>query len=229
MRIHYLQHVPFEELAGIEDWARAKGHAVTLTRAFQEEMPGEVGDIDLLVVLGGPMNVYEEAAYPWLVQEKRFLEKAIKERKAVLGICLGSQLLADVLGARVFQNSYKEIGWLPIELTAAARTNKYFADWPSCARVFHWHGDTFDLPAGAVRVASSAACVNQGFVYGDNVIALQFHIESTRENVARMLEYEADDITPGKYVQSPTEILARDDYFIESIKLMSSLLDRFVL
>src|SRR5262249_35158018 len=153
MRIHYLQHVAFEDLAAIESWAEDAGHTIAATQLFRNQPLPETADFDMLVVLGGPMNIYEEDQHPWLASEKRFIERALGEEKHVLGICLGSQLIADILGARVFRNREKEIGWFPITLTEAAQSHPLFADVPENITVFHWHGDTFDLPAGAIHLA----------------------------------------------------------------------------
>jgi GMP synthase-like glutamine amidotransferase len=117
MRIHYLQHVPFEDSAKIGEWARDTGHTVTCTRLCDEEALPPLNSFDWLVIMGGPMNVYEHQAYPWLVPEKRLIERAIEHGKFVLGVCLGAQLAADVLGGPVTKNRYREIGWFPVSLT----------------------------------------------------------------------------------------------------------------
>src|SRR5271170_6697939 len=120
MRIHYFQHVPFEGLGCIAQWAAEKEHTVTATRFYLDEPAPNPGEIDWLVVMGGPMNIYEEAEYPWLAREKRFIGEAIRGGKTVIGICLGAQLIADVMGGPVTRNLEKEIGWFPIELTPEA-------------------------------------------------------------------------------------------------------------
>jgi GMP synthase (glutamine-hydrolysing) len=144
-----------------------------------------------LVVLGGPMNVDQTDRYPFLGPEVQWIRRAVESGLPVLGICLGSQLLAKALGARVFPNDTKEIGWYPIELTPAAAEDRLFRTcWeaegtkpmvPKRVTVFQWHGDTFDLPAGAVRLAHGASCAQQAFRYGDFAYALQFHLEMTPE------------------------------------------------
>src|ERR1051325_8038062 len=160
MRLHYFQHVAFEDLAEIEVWARQNHHTVTATRLYRNEpLPG-LGDLDALVVLGGPMNIYEEEEYPWLVEEKRLIGDAIAAGKRVLGICLGSQLIADVLGARVVRNPEKEIGWFPITLTDAAFNLPLLAGLPRTFPVFSWHGDTFPLPHNATHLAASEPCTH---------------------------------------------------------------------
>ncbi len=142
-------------------------------------LPRDTSDLEGLIVMGGPMNVDDVATYPFLREEVSLLEKMISEKKPVLGICLGAQLIAKALGARVYPNKYKEVGWHPVDLTPAGRTDAHFKDFPLQQTVLHWHGDTFDLPSHAVQLARTAKCENQAYRYGDNVYALQFHLEVT--------------------------------------------------
>ncbi len=187
MKIHYFQHVPFEGLGCIEQWATAGGHDLSVTRFHLDEAVPALDEIDWLIVMGGPMNIYEEAEYPWLAREKQFIGQAIQSGKVVLGICLGAQLIADVLGGRVTSNAHKEIGWFPIELTAEATASPLFDFLPPGLAAFHWHGDTFALPQGAVRIARSEACENQAFLHGKSVVGLQFHLEFTSRSLATIL------------------------------------------
>lgn len=145
MNIHYLQHVPFEDLGMIADWIDENGYHSRVSRLYQGEALPNVNDIDWLIVMGGPMGVYDEDQYPWLVDEKRCIERAIAKGRVVLGICLGAQLIANVLGARVYPHTRKEIGWFPITLTREGAQSPLFTELPSPFEVFHWHGDTFDL------------------------------------------------------------------------------------
>lgn len=226
MKIHYLQHVPFENLASIEPWTKSQGHSLSATRFYNNEPLPNIEDIDGLIVMGGPMNVYEERQYPWLIQEKKFVEQAIENEKIILGICLGSQLIADVLGAKVFPNSDKEIGWFPIELTSQAQTSNVFNVLSKQFTVFHWHGDTVELPNRAIRMATSEGCENQAFIYGEKVIGLQFHLESTKESIQQIIENCADEIVEGRYIQNPEEMLSRDDNFRQINEAMHSILER---
>lgn len=150
IRIHYLQHVPFEGPAGIVKWARKKGHKLTGTHLYNYEVLPHIDEFDFLVVMGGPMNIYEEGDYPWLKYEKQFIKDAIKNNKIVVGICLGAQLIADVLGGKVTKNSEREIGWLSVTFNSMASKYDFFKDFPKEFYVFQWHGDTFStLPEGA--------------------------------------------------------------------------------
>lgn len=196
MTVHYFQHVPFEGLGAIEDWCRARANSVTVTRLFAEP-PSPRLEADLLVVLGGPMNIYEEERHPWLAAEKRFLEKAVASGRRVLGVCLGAQLLADVLGGSVSRNPLREIGWYPVELTPEAGRVPGFDRLPKSFPALHWHGDTFTIPEGALRLAGSEACTNQAFAWdGGRILGLQFHLEETAESLALLVQYAAHELAP---------------------------------
>ncbi len=226
MRIHYLQHVPFENLASIEQWAESKNCSLSSTRFHLNEPLPEIEDFDWLVVMGGPMNIYEDDKYPWLVREKRFIEEAMKNNRVVLGICLGAQLIADVLGAKVVRNEQTEIGWFPIKLTSEAERMDLFDFLPEQLTAFHWHGDTFELPQGAIRVARSEGCRNQGFVYQERVVAFQFHLESTWNSVQALIENCRDEIVQGKHIQTPDEMLSREENFSSINNAMFGILER---
>ncbi|QBQ53478.1 type 1 glutamine amidotransferase [Nitrosococcus wardiae] len=226
MKIHYLQHVPFETPANIEKWAKANGHPLSATQFHRGDPLPEIGSIDWLVVMGGPMNIDEEDKYPWLLQEKKFIEQAIKAEKVVIGICLGAQLIAAVLGAKVFPNPYKEIGWFPIQFTAEAKASPLFNFLPQKLNVFHWHGDTFELPLGASRLAQSKACHNQAFIYNDKVLALQFHLEVRPENVRQIIAHCEHELTGGKYIQKPEEMLSQEENFKKINEAMEGILNR---
>lgn len=187
-------------------WAQRAGHRVTRTRLFCEEpLPGS-RDFDALVVMGGPMNIYETDKYPWFTAEKEFLTDVIRTGRKVLGVCLGAQLITDVLGARVTSCPHKEIGWFPVYLCEEAGHIPGLRYLPGVFTAFHWHGDVFDIPKDAVCIASSTACPNQGFVYGDNVLALQFHLESTQESVTQLVHHCGHELVESPTVQSKEKI-----------------------
>jgi GMP synthase-like glutamine amidotransferase len=206
MRAHYFQHVPFEGLGSIEPWLQNAGYEISSTQFFDSGGLPEIGDIDLLVIMGGPMSVNDETEHPWLVKEKNFIRSAVEAGKPVLGICLGAQLIANVMGCKVFPNSVKEIGWFPVE--AVESENASVLRFPEETIVFHWHGETFNLPKGAVQLAKSKGCENQAFQIGRNVIGLQFHLETTPVSAQEIVENCRDDLVDGKYIQSETEILS---------------------
>lgn len=228
MRVHYLQHVPYEDLAGIGDWLEANQHPVSGTRLYEEESLPDPAEFDGLIIMGGPMSIHDEEQYPWLADEKHLIGGAISGEKLVLGICLGAQLIADALGARVYRNQHKEIGWFPVRFTPEIRRRDPFRFLPSKLSVFHWHGDTFDLPEDALRIAKSAGCANQGFLYQEHVLALQFHLESTRKSVGDLITNGHSDLGAGRYVQTPAAMLGQQSSFTENIRLLYRLLEHFI-
>lgn len=205
MRVHFFQHVPFEGLGSIETWLRAGKHEITGTRFFQSPVLPRLDEVEFLIVMGGPMSVHDEAEYPWLVQEKQFIRSCILAGKPVLGICLGAQLIANAMGAKVYRHHTKEIGWFPIQAVPSHGATFRF---PPSVEVFHWHGETFDLPSGATLLARSEMCENQAFQLGRSVIGLQFHLETTPESAQEMIAHCRAELVPSRYVQSEAEILA---------------------
>jgi len=225
MKIHYLQHVPFEDLANIEAWAKSRSHELTSTMLFFNETLPEIADFDWLIIMGGPMNIYEHDKYPWLAKEKEFIRQAIACCKIVLGVCLGAQLIADVLGGIVRKNEHREIGWFPVRLTEQGKASPIFSVLPESFVALHWHGDTFEVPPKALRTAESLACKNQAFALG-KAIGLQFHLESSQSSIDHLLENCADELTEEPYVQSACELSAQQDRFSEIQGLMELFLDR---
>lgn len=182
------QQVAHETLGSLEGALSDAGlawHGVEL----DAQAPGEIdmGCAAGLVVLGGPMNVDQIEKHPFLVKEVEWIERAVAAGLPILGVCLGAQLLAKALGAKVYPNGTKEIGWYKIELTPEANDDALFGGCERRQTVFQWHGDTFDLPAGAVHLARSELCELQAFRYGSGAYGLQFHVEITAGMVERWL------------------------------------------
>jgi len=227
MKIHILQHVPFEGPGFIAEWAEANGHTLTFTKFFEAFTIPLPTDIDLLIVLGGPMSVDDTEQYPWLDGELDYIRQMLKIDVKVLGICLGAQMIAGVLGARVYPNDQREIGWFPIKKNAAIKRG-VFENLASEVPAFHWHGDAFDLPKEAKRLFSSEACFNQGFVFNERVFALQFHWEVTKESVRKLIEFSGDDLSNGEYVQSVDELLPGTEVYAAIHQNMEKLLDYLV-
>lgn len=223
MRAHYLQHVPFEGLGSIEKWLLTAGYEIGVTRLYEPHVLPRVDDVDLLVVMGGPMSVNDEATFPWLAAEKRFIREAVSSAIPVLGICLGAQLIAAATGGRVYQNPDKEIGWFPV--TAVEGANARAFAFPPWTEVFHWHGETFSLPPAAVHLARSEACENQAFQLGRSVIGLQFHLETTPASASALVDNCRHELTPAPYVQSEQELVAAPRERYEAInRLMDEVL-----
>ncbi|MFA4956212.1 MAG: type 1 glutamine amidotransferase [Candidatus Methanoperedens sp.] len=224
MRIHSLQHEPFEGLGIIEVWAKNKGHSISRTLLFNNDELPETREFDWLVIMGGSMNIYEEDKFPWLKKEKEFISKAIESKKILLGVCLGSQLIADVLGGKVSKNQYKEIGWFPVSLTREARDSSIFSSLPDTFTAFHWHGDTFKIPHGAARIAQSEGCTNQAFEFG-RAIGLQCHLEYSKKSIDLMLQNCSDELVDGKYIQAPDEIISKMENVHEMNRTLNLILD----
>lgn len=239
MRVHYVQHVPYEGIGAVNQWVRARGHVLSGTQMFRasaESTLPDAEDLDFLVVMGGPMNIYEENEYPWHAAEKALIASAVDVGKTVLGICLGAQLIADVLNGPVTQGTYREIGWFPVDLTAAVRSLPLLAGFPARFTPLHWHGDTFAIPPGAVHLASSAACDNQAFALdGGRVVGLQFHLEETRESLMELVSHAGGDLRADddvdyrehteSWVACRNALLAPDVPFDACRQLLFTLLD----
>lgn len=205
MRIHSLEHAPNEGAGKIAEWAAARGHTLTTTRFDLGQTVPKPDEFDLLVIMGGGMNIYQHRDYPWLVDEKRLIAKAAARDKSMLGVCLGAQLIADVLGGKVVQNPVKEIGWFPVRFFDRQPP---FDGFPETCTVFHWHGDTFELPSRARRVAESDGCSHQAFAFGSRIVGLQFHIEVTPEAALSFCVGADSELQSAKYVQTGDEIAA---------------------
>jgi GMP synthase-like glutamine amidotransferase len=227
MRAHCIMNVPFEEPGYILDWMEEKGHDLQVWKLYGSYLLPEAEDVDMLVVMGGPMSVYEEDKFPYLAGEKQLLRDCIRLKRKVLGICLGAQLIAEALGSRVFKNREKEIGWFPVRTEGEYGELDIHSAFPEHYMPFHWHGETFDLPGGATNLGSSEACRNQGFLYADHVLALQFHLEITPEITEGLLQHASHDLTAGPFVQSEREIREGLENCPGNKALLFGLLDRF--
>ncbi|MGE0450262.1 MAG: type 1 glutamine amidotransferase [Vicinamibacterales bacterium] len=226
MRVHWLQHVPFEGLGSIDAWLRGRHARVTATRFYEDATLPGVDALDLIVAMGGPMSVNDGQRLPWLAAEQRFLADAIDRGVAVLGVCLGAQSIARALGARVYPNAEREIGWWPVTGGSVDPGVPSWARNGAVNTVFHWHGETFDLPAGATPLASSEACAHQAFQVGDRVIGIQFHLETTKELVDGLVANCQQDLAAGRFVQSAERLTTSDACEFAGInRLMTETLD----
>ncbi|MFF2092761.1 type 1 glutamine amidotransferase [Paenibacillus sp. NPDC058174] len=224
MNIIALKHFSFDDESAIAFWASKQGFTLrVLDPSEGKELPS-AASYDMLVILGGPMSVYQEEKYPWLAAEKRFIRAGIDAGKSVLGICLGAQLLSEVLGGTVSRNAQKEIGWHEVLRTEEAHAA--FEGIPQSFVSFQWHGDTFTLPDGAKRLAYSEACGEQAFAYGENVVGLQFHLEATPPCIATMLDVWSHELVDAPYIQPAPIITAQIERSIASHAMLTGILDR---
>ena len=173
-----------------------------------EGLPRDTGDLDGLIVMGGPMNVDEIEKYPFLLPEVQLIEKVMFEGKPVLGICLGAQLMAKALGQKIVPNHKKEVGWHPVLMAPAAKNDPLFKNFPPSLVVLHWHGDTFDIPKGAVHLARTPDCSSQAFRWGEKSYALQFHFEVTPAMLKGWCEAESEQAFICAAGEDPKKIIA---------------------
>ena len=247
LRIHHLQHVPFESIGMIKDWMHEHNVLHAATHLYNHEVLPDINDFDWLIIMGGPMSVNDEDDIKWLKTEKEFIKQAIAADKTVIGICLGAQLIANVLGAKVYGNIKKEIGFFPVEQTVIANeakqsvqqnnvTSSEAKNLPNIVEallnnqtVFHWHGETFELPENAVLLASSEACINQAFLYKENVLGLQFHLEMDEAAIEKIIENCRAELVESKFIQTEETIRQEMKKHIpENRKLLFELLDDFL-
>ncbi|MGP4862675.1 type 1 glutamine amidotransferase [Psychrobacter sp. T6-5] len=241
IRIHALYHVDFEELSYIKQWADSRGHRITVTRFYENDPLPAQDSFDWLVVMGGPMSIHDESDFQWLADEKSFIQQSINDGKTVIGVCLGAQLIADSLGAKVAPSGIKEVGWLPIQLTEQGLAHPLLADLPRNEfTVFHWHGDGFECPKGATPIAMSHSWANQGFIYQTPkhaeldtwVIGWQCHFEVTNKSMVDMVSHGQTYIQEAMIdhpdsVQAADKILAiGDTYMADNNAWLSTMLDK---
>jgi GMP synthase-like glutamine amidotransferase len=217
--------VSFESPAHILTWAGTRQHEFVITRLFDGDPLPSLPALDALVVMGGPMSVHDEAHFPWLRDEKHIIATAIESGVRVLGVCLGAQLIAQVSGARVYRNRFQEIGWFPVE--ASGEGMERFA-LPHRFDAFHWHGDTFHLPAGAVHLARTDGCEQQMFAMGERVLGIQFHLEVTPSEIKGMVAHAGIDLPEGPYVQPPEQLEQSSAACAKSHALLDDVLDRWI-
>jgi len=226
MKLHALRHEVFEGIGSIGDWADANGVEVGETMLCDGDALPDLEEFDVLLVMGGSMGVDDIDEHPWLEEEKVFIESAIDDGKFIIGICLGAQLVASVLGARVYPAGQKEIGWLSVKIEDGARQSELFPELPESLTVFQWHGDVFDLPEGTECVALSEACPQQGFILDDRVIGLQFHLEMTPAGVADLIENCDAALEASEFVQDEATIKAANFNCDPTNDILAEILDR---
>jgi GMP synthase-like glutamine amidotransferase len=229
MKIYALQHVPFEGPAEIASWATVRGKTLIPVRLFAGDVLPKLDSDDMLVIMGGPMSVNDESIYPWLAGEKEYVYKAVASGVKTIGICLGSQIIASALGAKVYKNKEKEIGWFPVTRLEGS-TSVSGMVLPDTLIPFHWHGETFDLPDGARHLYSTQVCRNQSFAVGEHVLGFQFHLEMNATSIAGMIVHCSEELVGGGgYVQNAVALNKGYAAFNgQNRKFLFELLDTFV-
>lgn len=210
MRIHYLIHAPFEKLGVIEPWANKKKFSLSGTHTYKGEKLPSISEFDFLIVMGGPQSPSRTDKWPYLQDEMDLIKKAVEANKAILGICLGAQLLAESLGAKTEHSLHREIGVFPVELLPDASSDPIFSQFPQKFNVTHWHNDMPGIPKGARLLAKSTGCSRQAFSIGDKIYGFQFHLEMTPANIAEMVLHCENELTPDMYVESKQKLLSHD-------------------
>lgn len=228
MKTLCIKHVSFEGMGVIESFLKEKNSSITFCNLFEGEDLPSVNDFDFIVIMGGPMGIYDYEEHQWLKQEKEFVSIAIQENKKILGICLGAQLIADCLGAKVFKNKQKEIGWFEVERTESCKNTFLNNILPDYFTPLHWHGDTFDTPEGAVNLLKSKATKNQAFLYKENVLGLQFHLEATKETLRDLIKNCEDELVNETFIQTKEEMLENINCFNEANDLMGKIIKKFL-
>ncbi len=215
MRALIIQHVDFEKPGYIEEWLRENSIPFRILNPYLgEEFPSSA-ETDYLFIMGGPMGVHDEEKYSWMRKERDFIRRSIQEGVKVLGVCLGAQILASILGAPVKKGVCDERGWKRVYLSPKARSSRFFRDFPDSFIAFHWHSDMFEIPEGSFSIARTDECGNQAFER-DNVLALQFHLEVTPDILRALMEHEG-------FIR---EEWLDEEMFSRSRELMFKILDR---
>jgi GMP synthase-like glutamine amidotransferase len=230
MKLLAFQHDEYDDAGSIIEWALKNNHRLATVVLTKGERPPPDLDFDILFIMGGSMNVYEEDKFPWLAEEKVFITKAVEAGKIAVGFCLGGQLLAVALGGKVTRNKETEIGWRTVNFNKTAQRHAVLSVFGKSAVIFQWHSDTFSvLPKNATLIASNDICAHHGFIYNDTVFAFQFHLELTYQmaySFARELDKTGEK---SPYVQSGEETRRQHGYIAENNKLMFDFLDKLAL
>lgn len=226
MKVLIVKHARFEREGNMQSWLHRNHAEIDYLNLFEPHHFPWPESYDLIILLGGPMSINDESGFPWLVAEKRFVKQAIDVQTPVLGICLGGQLIASALGAKVTDSPETEIGWHRVESLQGQEATFQF---PKTMEIFNWHNETFDLPEGATPLIYSQACKNQGFQYGDTVIGLQCHPEVTADIIQEWIDEIGEQMVVGPFVQSRDEMFDQVESRIERAQqLIEQILDYLV-
>ncbi len=226
LNIHIFQHVKSDIPRNIIDWLEMRGHNYGVTKFPLDPTLPAFEEIDWLIVLGGPMSVHDESTIPWLKHEKNFIRKMIGADKPVLGFCLGGQMIAEVLGARIYKAKLPEIGWHQVYIKRGFGNNKIFKYFPDSFTAFHWHSESFTLPEGARVVASSPACENQIIIYNTNVVAMQCHLELNANIIEKFIGKSSAMLIKDEYIQTAEDIRSNMNYATLTYDLLFEVLSK---
>ena len=227
MRLHLLEHDPLDfSRTNITMWAEKKQYELAQTYVCKGEELPDVNEFDWLMVMGGSQHAWEEEVHPWLPDEKRLIARAIEADKTILGICFGAQLLAEALGAKVFRNEHREIGWYPVSLTPEGKDSLLFEGICDPFVTFHWHNDRYSLPPRCIALARSPATPCQAFLAADRPLAgIQFHPEYTLDMIRYFAHEHSEDWEPDLFVAGKDAVLVETEERDESYGLMEALLN----
>ncbi|OGW51543.1 MAG: hypothetical protein A2Z50_02315 [Nitrospirae bacterium RBG_19FT_COMBO_42_15] len=219
MKALILQNASHEGPGTIENYLKENNIAYTTVDLSKKGYKiSDLSDYNALIVMGGPMNVYETDEFPYLIEEEKIIRTAIEKNHLVLGICLGAQMMAKALSAKVTKGKTKEIGWYDIALTDDGLKDKALGPLGKDIKVFQWHGDTFDMPSGAVRLAGSELFPNQAFRYGKRAYALQFHLEVTEDIIKDWIKHGEAELKPLQGLIDPQKIVEDNKKYIKGFE-----------
>jgi GMP synthase (glutamine-hydrolysing) len=210
MKILFVIHAAFEKPGSIETWAKKLGHLTQEVSPYKGEKLPDIKDFDFLVVMGGPQSPLEIDKAPYLADEIELIKQAVKEKKRILGFCLGAQLIGEALGAKTERSPNRELGAYPIKLLDASKYDPIFQRFPETFDVMHWHSDMPGIPDGGVLLAKSDGCPRQVFRVGDRIYGFQCHLELTQKLVKEMIEHCPDDLKAGTYIMTERELMQID-------------------
>tara|TARA_B100000315_G_scaffold28481_1_gene24290 strand:- start:25842 stop:26546 length:705 start_codon:yes stop_codon:yes gene_type:complete len=221
-KILVLQNIGCEDLGTMEAAIKSRDMGYHYIHLYNNDNPPEnLSGYSALIILGGPMNVYETKQFPYLIDEERLIREAINKNIATLGLCLGSQLIAKTAGAKVIAGKKKEIGWYPVSLTTDGLNDPLFAGFDKNNTVFQWHGDTFDIPSGAKKLAESELFPNQAFKIDEKIVGLQFHLEVTEEAAFQWMEEYKEELNSLKDYIDPEKMKKDTTEKIENLKKLA--------
>ena len=226
--VHIIQQESFENPGMILEWLDMKGIEYQITHVYKDQIK-LTDSPELIIIMGGTASVQQTDKYPHLTPLKQYLKEQYKQGTKMLGICLGAQLLAELIGASVYGNNCQEIGWFPVQFSTELLSSTLFNFFPKEQVVMHWHSDTFDIPTGAVHLGGSVATPNQGFVFEDKICALQFHIETTSESLKPLVSRLGHTLQKDTWVQVSDEILAGEKYTKSNYELLDKILSAFLI